>query len=74
MNKLLQFVYVEDVIPAKWLEAHKTEYDADFGLVPVSVKQALKMWREEQEGGGHKMFAIGLILIVTIWLLSKFFD
>lgn len=50
MDKLLQFVYVEDVIPVAWLEAHKMQYSKDFGFVPVSVGQALKMWREEQEG------------------------
>ena len=45
-----RFVYVEDVIPVKWLEAHKTEYDEDHGLVSISVEQALMMWQKEQEG------------------------
>lgn len=50
MDKLLQFVYVDDVIPVAWLEAHKTEYNEEIGFLPVTVGKALKMWREEQEG------------------------
>lgn len=38
-----------DAIPVVWLEARKTKYYEDWGLVPVSVGEALTMWQKEQE-------------------------
>lgn len=38
-----------DAISVEWLEAHKTEYLEDWGIVPVAVGQALTMWQQEQE-------------------------
>lgn len=38
-----------DAIPVKWLKARKTKYYEDWGLVPVSVGEALTMWQKEQE-------------------------
>lgn len=38
-----------DAIPVEWLKAHKLEYLEDWGVVPVSVGQALTMWQKEQE-------------------------
>ena len=38
-----------DAIPVGWLEAHKTKYYEDWGVVPASVGEALTMWQKEQE-------------------------
>jgi hypothetical protein len=38
-----------DAIPVEWLEVHKTEYLDDWGEEPITVEEALKMWKKEQE-------------------------
>lgn len=38
-----------DAIPVEWLKAREMEYYGDWGVVPVSVEEALTMWQDEQE-------------------------
>jgi hypothetical protein len=38
-----------DAIPVEWLEAHSREYYEDWGTEPVTVENALREWRKEQE-------------------------
>lgn len=38
-----------DAVPVAWLEAHSREYYEDWGTEPVTVEDALKEWRKEQE-------------------------
>ena len=38
-----------EAIPVEWLKARETKYYEDWGVVPVSVEEALTMWQKEQE-------------------------
>ena len=40
---------IVDAVPVAWLEAHSREYYEDWGTEPVTVENALKEWRKEQE-------------------------
>ena len=40
---------ITDVIPVAWLEAHSREYYEEWGTEPVTVENALREWRKEQE-------------------------
>ena len=48
-RKIIEDAPAVDAIPVEWLEARKTKYYEDWGLVPVSVEEALTMWQKEQE-------------------------
>ena len=47
--KVIENAPTIDAIPVEWLKARKTKYYEDWGLVPVSVEEALTMWQKEQE-------------------------
>lgn len=49
LHRDLDALLTIDAIPVEWLNKNKTEYLDDWGENPVTVEQALKMWRKEQE-------------------------
>lgn len=49
LDEVTENLPVVDAISVEWLKAHKTKYYEDYGVVPVSVEEALTMWQKEQE-------------------------